>query len=163
MMIIQCGMIYLMRQNIVYLAGPITGQTYEGATEWREMFSSQTLEHIKCLSPMRGKHYLQSVQKIAATGCEKLGILSGGPAVVARDYADTTNADIIVVNLLGTSKVSIGTMFEVAWAYSKHIPVVLVIEDGETNVHTHSMLLTMCGYRVSNIEDAITIVNAFFS
>jgi nucleoside 2-deoxyribosyltransferase len=156
-----------MRTNLVYLAGPITGQSYEGATEWREHFKarieSKFGDKINCLSPMRGKHYLQSLQDISATGMEKYGILSGGPAVLTRDYSDTTSADILVVNLLGATKVSIGTMFEVAWAYSKHIPIVLVIEKGTENVHAHSMLLTMCGYQVDNVEDAITIVSAFFS
>lgn len=155
-----------MRNNIVYLAGPITSQSYKGANEWREELKERIEDSnpgVKCLSPMRGKYYLESCQSIAATGVEKLGILSGGKAVTARDYSDVTHSDIIIVNLLGAKKVSIGTMFEVAWAWQNHIPVVLVIEPEEKNVHTHSMLLEMCGYRTDNLEDAITIVSAFFA
>jgi len=153
-----------MRNKTVYLAGPITSCSYEGATDWRETFKEQveSTSSIKCLSPMRGKHYLKDVKSIDATGNEKLGILSGGPAIVTRDYADTTNSDLIIVNLLGATKVSIGTMFEVAWAYSKHIPIILVIEDGTENIHTHSMLLAMCGYKVNNLDDALIITFAFF-
>jgi nucleoside 2-deoxyribosyltransferase len=111
---------------------------------------------------MRGKTYLKDCKEIPSTDVEKFGILSGGPAILTRDYADTMSADIIVVNLLNATKVSIGTMFEIAWAYTKHIPVILIIEDGTMNVHSHSMLFAMCGYRVSNIKEAITIVLNFF-
>lgn len=151
-----------MRINSVYLAGPITGLTYDGAVEWRESFTKQVNEGINCYSPMRGKHYLQSLGSIEATGLEKYGIMSGGPAILTRDYSDCTNADMLVVNLLGADRVSIGTMFEIAWAHSKHIPVVLVIEDDTANIHSHSMLFAMCGYRVNNLEDAVIIVNGFF-
>lgn len=150
----------------VYLAGPITSLNYSGATEWRDAFKDEVFKHnpkIRCVSPMRGKAYLQSCQNIPAMGTEKLGIMSGGPAVLTRDFADTTNSDIIVVNLLGANKVSIGTMFEVAWAHAYHIPVVLVIEDDVKNIHSHSMLFAMCGYRVNNLNDALNVVLSFFS
>ena len=39
---------------IVYLAGPITGKTYAGATDWRHDFGLILPKVIK-LSPMRGK------------------------------------------------------------------------------------------------------------
>lgn len=151
----------------VYLAGPITGQSYENATDWREDFtikvSEATHRCVQCFSPMRGKHYLQSSQDIAVMGNEKLGIMSGGPAVLARDFYDVKTSELIVVNLLGASKVSIGSMFEVAWAHALQIPVVLIIEDDFVNVHTHSMLFAMCGFKVNNIEDAISIVTRFLT
>lgn len=155
-----------MRSNIVYLAGPITGLTYEGATDWRKSFVDVVTSHnpaINCMSPMRAKHHLEAIGEIPATGNGAYGAMSGGPAIVARDYADTVSSDIIVVNLLGAKRVSIGTMFEIAWAYSQHIPVVLVIEDGLVNLHSHSMLFNMVGYRVNNLNDAIKIVTAFFA
>ena len=65
-----------MRQNTVYLAGPITSCSYGEATDWRESLKqeieSETNGKVKCLSPMRGKHYLQSCQDINATGNEKI-------------------------------------------------------------------------------------------
>jgi nucleoside 2-deoxyribosyltransferase len=149
--------------NRVYLAGPITSCSYGGATDWRNDFIAKVksiTNNVKCLSPMRGKHYLQDCKDISATNVE--GILSGGPAILTRDHSDVINSDIIIVNLLGATKVSIGTMFEVAWAYHEHIPVVLIIEDGVNNVHSHSMMFAMCGYKVNNLNDAVTIVRAFF-
>lgn len=149
--------------NKVYLAGPITSCSYEGATDWRNDFEAKIrscTDKIKCLSPMRGKYYLRNCKHISATDVK--GILSSGPSVLTRDHADVVNSDIIVVNLLDASKVSIGSMFEIAWAYHEHIPVVLIIEDDVANIHSHSMMFAMCGYRVNNLDDAITIVRAFF-
>jgi|688.fasta_scaffold147247_4 nucleoside 2-deoxyribosyltransferase len=150
--------------NKVYLAGPITSLSYDEANDWRAWFKNEITksDKIQCLSPMRGKHYLKDCKDISATGNEKLGILSGGPAILTRDHSDVVNSDIIVVNLLGATKVSIGCMFEIAWAYHKHIPIVLIIEDDVINIHSHSMLFAMCGYRVNNLFSALTIVKAFF-
>lgn len=159
-----------MRQNTVYLAGPITGKDYCSATDWRLDFSKNIKSinpSINTLDPMRGKSYLASLKDIPANGNEKFGFLSGGKAILARDYADVHNSDIIVVNLLGADRVSIGTLFECAWAFSAKIPLILVIEDTvdgkEVNPNAHSMLLAMPGYRVSSLSDAETIVAAFFS
>jgi hypothetical protein len=44
----------------VYLAGPISGLNYDGATEWRIGFAGALAEvGIKGLSPMRAKEYLR--------------------------------------------------------------------------------------------------------
>ena len=152
--------------NKIYLAGPITSCSFQGANDWREGVKQELKnefgDKIKVLSPMRGKHYLKDCKEISATGNEKLGIISGGPAILARDYSDATTSDMILVNLLGAEKVSIGSMFEIAWAYQNHIPVVLVIEDDTQNIHSHSMFFAMCGYRVNNLHDALIIVKSFF-
>ena len=42
--------------HTVYLAGPITGLTYDGATDWRHAVAADLNSvGIKGLSPMRGK------------------------------------------------------------------------------------------------------------
>jgi hypothetical protein len=46
-------------KHYVYLAGPITGLTYEGATEWRNVAAEKLdSDKIETLSPLRGKNYL---------------------------------------------------------------------------------------------------------
>lgn len=44
----------------VYLAGPISGQSYDGATSWREEAKEElsSWSDIIGYSPMRGKTYL---------------------------------------------------------------------------------------------------------
>jgi nucleoside 2-deoxyribosyltransferase len=154
-------------KKTVYLAGPITGLDYQGCTEWRDSFSERLDDmsrgQIVGMSPLRGKKYLENTG-IIGHGNEKYGILSSGKSIVCRDYYDVRTCDAVVMNLLGAPKVSIGSMFEVAWAYAHSTPLILVIEeDREENIHHHDMLYEMAGYTVNNLDDALFVVGALFS
>lgn len=122
----------------VYLAGPITGSTYEGATEWRDVVKLK-LDQLGLVgfSPMRGKDYLLKEKEIKDN--YDAYFLSTITAINIRDYNDCRTSGALLVNLLGSTKVSIGTVMEIAWARAFNVPVVIVIE--EKNVHQHGMLL----------------------
>jgi nucleoside 2-deoxyribosyltransferase len=142
----------------VYLAGPIKGLSYSDVVGWRDIITT-SLAHFKIntTSPMRNKEYLQGTGVLDAA--YEQHILSTQKSIMTRDFFDCTHADMVVVNLLGYSGVSIGTIMEIAWAYEKRIPVVCIIEDGG-NLHDHPMVREAISYRVRNIEDAIMIVKS---
>jgi len=52
-------------------------------------------------------------------------------------------------------------MIEAGWADAWRKPIVLVIED--KNVHEHGMLLTMCGFIVSTLQDGLNVVRDLVS
>lgn len=142
----------------VYLAGPITGLSYAGATDWRQHATSALDKHgIRGLSPMRGKHYLAHLKSISGTGEEykDLGALSTQKSVTTRDRFDTRTSSLILMNLLGAERVSIGTMIEAGWADAFRVPIVLAIED--TNVHHHMMLREIAGFVVPSLDEALAI------
>lgn len=147
---------------IVYLAGPITGCDYNGCTDWRDSVK-ETLARsaIKGVSPMRGKEYLKQIGTISGTGEEyaHLGPISLPRGVMTRDRWDATRCNVLLVNLLGASRVSIGTVMEIAWADLSRIPIVCVIED-EGNPHEHMMVTEAIGYRVNNMDQAVHIIKA---
>lgn len=146
--------------TLVYLAGPISGLTYDGAEEWRENCRQMLAPSgIKTLSPLRGKDYLRAIGEIDAIGAAYAGMgeLSSSRGVITRDRYDATRCDIILVNLFGASRISIGTMFEVAWADAKRIPIVCIMEK-EGNVHDHMMLREQIGYQVETLEAACHII-----
>jgi len=123
----------------VYLAGPITGQTYGGSTGWRDEVKT-ILENrgIRAYSPMRGKAYLSAEEKMADTYTDKT--MSSINGINVRDYNDVKTSDAVLVNLLPSgNRVSIGTVMEIAWARMAQIPVVIVMN--EDNVHNHGMLI----------------------
>jgi nucleoside 2-deoxyribosyltransferase len=144
----------LHQRYLVYLAGPITGTSYGECTDWRAFVESHIDERVAALSPMRHKDYLSS-EKSVADSYEK-HVMSCARGIMARDYFDSTRADILLVNLLGATRVSIGTVMEIGFAYTKQIPIVLVIE--KDNIHRHSMLLEAAGFIVDNLEDGIATV-----
>lgn len=141
----------------VYLAGPITGLSYGEATGWRYEASEALLPEIIPLSPLRCKDYLQG-EGVLADQYHGLNVLSSQRGIVARDYNDVRRSDAILVNMLGATRVSIGTVMEIAWAKSFSVPVILVME--EENVHNHAMLRECVDFWVKSIEEACHVTRA---
>lgn len=139
---------------LAYLAGPITGLGFKESESWRDWFISKLPSEIQGLSPLRGKTYLKDEKCIAASYPDIA--LSCDRGIMTRDYNDVKRADVLVVNLLGVSKVSIGTVMEIAWARAFQLPVIVIIEK-EGNVHDHPMIRECCGFRVSTLEEAVNL------
>jgi nucleoside 2-deoxyribosyltransferase len=150
----------------VYLAGPISGLTYEEASGWRDLVCDSLTPHgIKCLSPLRAAIHLRD-HKGLLTDCEivpglecVVKAMSTPMGVVTRDRFDATHCSVLFLNLLGSKKVSIGSMVEVGWANANNIPIVLIIEP-EGNPHEHAFVTECCQFRTTSIWDGVQIVKA---
>jgi len=139
----------------VYLAGPITGLTYDEGNAWRVDAHAQLTEAgIEAYSPMRAKEYLRSEGVLQGSYTE--GLFSSSRNIMTRDYDDCSKADLILCNLLGATKPSLGTVMEIAWAYSHRIPLVIIMEK-EGNPHEHPMIAEAMGFRVDNVDHGIYI------
>lgn len=142
-----------MSKPSVYLAGPITGQTFAGATDWRDYVRVQLPAEIDVRNPMRCKvARLKQAKSIGDPLTRAMGITT-------RDRCDVMQASMVLVNVLGASKASIGTVMEIAWADLLRIPVVLVMEP-EGNPHEHAMLTSCVGWRVESLDEAVRILKA---
>ncbi len=143
---------------LVYLAGPIKGLSYAGATDWRTHAAGLLhIGGIVALSPMRHKAYLRPEQDIA--DAYPLSPLSSQRGITTRDRFDVLRCDVVLANLLGAEAVSIGTMIELGWADAARKPVVLVMEP-EGNPHDHAMVRELAGFRVPTLNDGLEIVTA---
>jgi len=139
----------------VYLAGPITGFTFDGCTEWREHAKAVlAAEGIDGYSPMRAKDYLKKQGVLHGSYTE--GLFSTARNIMTRDYRDCTNCNLILVNFLGAKAVSMGTVMEIAWGYGNRIPVVVIMED-TGNPHEHPMVEQATGFRVNNLRDGLHV------
>lgn len=154
-----------MSQPTVYLAGPITGCTYNGCTEWRQSVKAELADAgIRGFSPMRGKEYLEQIARdvpLTADGDKYAiqGAMSTNRGIMTRDRWDATRCDFLLANLLGATKASIGTVMEIAWADLSRIPVIAVMEK-EGNPHEHGMVLEALGFRVETLDEAVHILKA---
>ena len=166
----------------VYLAGPITGLSYEGATDWREYAKRALAPEVIGVSPMRGKEYLAHLKDIGGTPDEhymRLQAMSTPKGITNRDRWDCKTCDAILMNVLGATKASVGTMIEAGWANAYGVPVVLVIEaEGKmlnpatqpspdpallpVNPHYHSILDQIAAFSVPTLEEAIHILKTMF-
>jgi nucleoside 2-deoxyribosyltransferase len=155
--------------KLVYLAGPITGLDYAGCTNWRNMaVATLAFAGIKGLSPMRWKEYLreQGILPALRNAQEdyeyaKYGVMSTSRGIMTRDRFDATRCDVLLVNLLGAEKVSVGTVMEIAWADLKRTPIVAVMEAG--NVHEHGMVNEAIGFRCDTLEEGLNIVKGILT
>jgi hypothetical protein len=146
-----------MTKPSVYLAGPITGLSYDGCTDWRDLVKSWFEPEITCYSPMRSKSYLLNRTTIADQYDEY--ILSTQRGIYTRDMHDCRTRDLIFVNMLGAQKVSIGTVMEIAWGGAFNKPIVLVMEKNG-NIHEHSMLREGSPLRVETLEEGVFVARA---
>ena len=146
----------------VYAAGPITGTTYQECTGWRLELASYLPPDVRVLSPLRAKTYLRDEKVIGDQYTEH--IMSTQRGITIRDRWDTICSDCLVVNLLGATRVSIGTMIELGWADrdERRKPIIGIMEK-EGNLHDHSMVREILSYRVESVREAAYVVRALFN
>ena len=152
-----------MSNGKVYLAGPIGGLDYEGATDWR-VDAAKTLSAVGITSydPMRWKSFLDNEEKISVVANTYTHPLATSRGIMARDYNDCKTCDVILVNLLPcaeTGKPTLGTVMEMAWAYAFQKPLVVIAKDDDEHV-LHPMISEAISYHVPTIEQGLKIVKA---
>jgi len=137
---------------IVYCARPIAGCSYEEVASYYEE-TRDILQDMgyDVLIAMCGKNYLKAENDFKATGyCYPL---STDHAIFQRDLWMCRKCDILLVNLIGATKVSIGTMMEMAWAAQDGAHVVTVME--EDNIHQHAFVKEASSVIYNNFQDAL--------
>lgn len=154
----------------VYLAGAITEQTYDGATNWR-IYASEWLAKgqdvsnewvddnwtstgIVAYSPMRAKGYLDDMPNMPEP--HKGEVKTPLKQILQRDHWDCKTADAILCNLLNVNRVSIGSVMEIAWAHAYGIPLVLVTNEG--NIHRHGLITESTGWITDNLDTGIQMI-----
>ena len=148
----------------VYLSGPITGVSYnEARFGWRAKFADYLDEGIIPLSPMRHEGHLAELSTEAETVLPpgKTHIFSHPRMIVSKDMLDIEQCDLMVVNLLGATTVSQGTIWEMGYAKGKGKQLVVIME--ANNVHKSPFIRESANIVVDNVEDAIMIVNSLLS
>lgn len=146
----------------VYLAGPITGLTVDGAMTWRK-YARRALADvgITAYSPLRLQEMmLRSFGKLDAGGLGSDYVdthpLLSAAGMTTRDRHDVRTSDAVLVNLLGAERASIGTAMEVAWADAYRVPTVVVLEDG--SVHDHALLRQVAGYVTHDLDTGLECI-----
>jgi nucleoside 2-deoxyribosyltransferase len=159
----------------VYLAGPITGLTFGEAASWREYVIPKLaapVRHPNVLlhqdappsgivgwSPLRAKDYLLERGVLSGhPGAYTDQVLSSAKGILTRDHWDVQTCDMMLVNLLGATTISIGTVLEIGMAHEARKPMVVAME--EDNVHNHAMLNTAVGWIVDDLDYAVDLVRA---
>lgn len=160
-----------MVNKTVYLAGPIDGLSYKEGVEWRSHAqASLAVDGIKGLSPQRGKDYIADFAEIAGemdfAKQEEHFVnnpMSTARGIMTRDKFDALNCTVLFVNFLGATRVSIGTVMEISWAYLQGKPIIVVIEDDDKLHKNHPMLRETFSYVVHDLDEGLNIVKGIFT
>lgn len=141
----------------IYLAGPISGLTLAEATGWRQFVSSYLKPKFECYSPLRGASD-QPGEYFNPNG-ERWTSMA---RILARDHFDTIRADAVLVNFLGATKISKGSLFEIAWAYDRRIPIVMAIE-GDKNPNWDVFMNEMVPFQERTLPKALDTLRLLFN
>lgn len=152
----------------VYLSGPITGLDYGNARYgWRKEFAELLAPHITVLSPMRHEGHLaemteaMSVEALKAFEKDNGHLFSHHDMIVAKDKLDIEECTIMVVNLLGASKPSQGTIWEMGYAAHAR-KLTLVVAEEDDKVH-NSPFIRQGNIVVHSLHDASLVINSLLS
>ena len=143
----------------IYLAGPLTAQSFDQSNTWRKLVQQSLPDHIRTLSPLRGLEHLNEEADLKHTYANHP--LTTAKGLTMKDYNDVDRSDALLVNFLGATKVSIGTVMEISRAAAKSIPVICVME--EDNLHRHPILNQACGVIITSLEEGIEMIVSILS
>lgn len=145
----------------VYLSGPITGLNYQEARYGRrKQFADLLLPPHTVLSPMRHEGHLAELQGPIEKAYPE-NLFSRPKMIVAKDHLDIQECTIMVADLWGAKKVSIGTVAEHGYAFALNKTIVTIMEPG--NIHWHPFITETSSVIVPTLEEAAVIVNSLLS
>jgi nucleoside 2-deoxyribosyltransferase len=140
----------------------MSGRTTNEAGDWHdEAEVSLRALGIDVLSPMRHNQFLAKTDTIQSN-YEYHPVFTTDAGITTRDFNDVFRCDAVLMNLLNSTRISIGCMIEAGWAHALRKPIVLVVEDpsaGLTNVHEHPILRASAGYRTANLDDGVEAIH----
>ncbi len=146
-----------MRTYKIYLAGPISGLTYEqSALGWREEIRGMLpSSEFELFSPMRAKDFL-AVEGILQGSYEERP-MSTTNGILGRDRNDVFTCDLMIANFLeDQGNMSLGTAMEFGWADAWRKPIIMIADEGNPH-RKHPMLRGAAVYVVDNLRDASTL------
>ena len=139
----------------IYLAGPISGKEYEAVAE----FFTTKIERLRVagytvLNPMLGKDDLRNETELRGYGYK--GPTTTNHAIFERDRWMVEQSDVVFADLSCTERVSIGTMFELAWASLLGKHTVAVVDSR----HWHAFVLEAADVIFDCVDDAMEYLEA---
>ena len=90
------------------------------------------------MHPMTGKGNLRTEIRFKSVGYDHVPT-STNHAIYERDQWMVTQSDVVLFNLSNTTIVSIGSMFELAWASLLNKHTIVIME--QDNIHEHAFVL----------------------
>lgn len=156
----------------VYLSGPMSGLTFEESVGRR----NQIIELAKGIfgSDFKSVIWVSPLRRVEKEGTNK-AFLQGTDEVILkdnpnfsptfkkrmfnRDMFDVFQSDAILVDFEKSKEVSIGSVCEVAGAWTHDVPVFMVLT--ENDPHDHLFMHEMAHFKYNNFESALRDLHSY--
>jgi len=147
-------------QRYVYLAGPIAALTEEEAKSWRTLVTERLAVHsIIGVSPLRSEPPLDPEGTYDNVTSRRDLRFGSTKAINAKNQLDVRMADLVLAHMpwdLNRVRLSVGTIYEMAWASAAGKPVILVTDD--TRLAEHPLVIENTGWILGSFDDAIDVI-----
>ena len=142
---------------LVYLAGGVSGLTVKAAIGWREYVAERlSIAGIEVRDPLRGAEGEQhKLKKLGPAKDNSDDPAMSDKAFFTRDRWDVLTSDVILCNLAGAERVSIGSMFELAFGVMSNKLNIIVLD--KHNLHDH-VFVRESGVVFYNLDEAIDYI-----
>lgn len=156
------------KKHYAYLSGPITADI--ATFKWREDFERLVEERnlrIAVINPCRSKFDQIIYSKMKAG--EPINFLEEAAKIPTgvlkrKDRQQVMISSLIVVNLAiqDKQKPTVGTIYELAWADEKHLPVIAIVDEKNPGLANHPFIKDSISERVKSVEEAVNLIDMFF-
>ena len=146
----------------IYLAGPVYGCDKSEANDWRLKFRRQLHDHmISGVSPLRCEPLVGDRYGFGDVTDPRFGTPE---AIAAKNFMDVQRCDLTLAyfpaDLTEAIGPSIGTIGELAWAFSLHKPTILV--STHPKLTQHAMILACSRWRLRTLDEAFELITGLF-
>jgi len=142
----------------VYLAGLINPEC-PATIKWRKDLIAKCQPHksYRLLNPIAGENY-----DFCSKGIHSEAVNS--KAIIAKDFASIIHSDAFIVDLnsYGSTRPLTGTLFELAWAWERHLPVHAVYTEKDRYIRNHPFIEEAVTAWFPNHEMALRHLERFF-
>ena len=140
----------------IYLSGGITGLTVKAALGWREYVAERlSTASIEVCDPLRGAEGEQhKLKKLGPTKDDSDDPAMSDKAFFNRARWDVLTSDMTLCNLVGAERVSIGSMFELAFGVIHNKLNVIVLDKSTKDLHNH-VFVRESGIVFYDLDEAI--------
>lgn len=138
----------------IYVGHPITGLDGDEVFQYYDNIKGQLLGHT-ILCPMTGKDHLRTAKDLGVDLEEHP--ITKNHAIFQRDTWMVSQCDLVLMDLTGATKASIGCCMELAIAswLNKHTIVVM----DKFNVHNHAFTKEAADIVFETLDDALDYIN----
>lgn len=139
----------------IYLAGPMTGLSWEKTLAWREHVEVELGRDWKILSPARPQQDQDrtKVLKLQTQENNELNLWDTATGVVASDTFLIDQSDWVLANFLGAEKISVGTVWELGYAYHARKKIIVLMS--KEDIHNHPFTRRGVDMFTDDIEQVI--------